>query len=173
MPQNKKPSNLKSYRRRVKQTPPAGRSRKVDLVLLVVSLAVILFVGSFVLKYSIGQSKPPPPPPAYLRFQVLNGCGQDGAAARFADHIRERSTEQLVMDVIEEANHSSFDHPQTQLIARDASVAEIESVLEALELPESRLIQKKLDDNFLDINFTVLVGEDFLSILGESQQQTD
>ena len=158
-------ANLKSYRQRVKSGTATGGSRRLDLLLILASLAVLAFVVSFALKFSLGEASPPPTPPAYLRVQVLNGCGIDGAASKFARLVKEKSSPRFVLDVYDVANHSSFKHPETQLIVRDASAAEIEKVAELLGFPQSRVIQKKLDDNFLDINFTVLVGEDFATFV--------
>lgn len=170
MPRKRTSANLRSYRQRVKPAAAATVSRRFDALLILVSLAVLAFVVSFVLKYAVGETSPPPVQTSYMRIQVLNGCGTDGAASQFAKMIKERSTPQLVLDVYDVGNHDSFKHPESQLIVREATPAEIEAVAQALGFPESRIIQKKLDDNFLDINFTVLVGEDFATYL-EAQKQ--
>jgi hypothetical protein len=170
MARKRSKTNLKSYRQRVKNGSATGVSRRFDFLLILASLAVLAFVVSFALKFSLGEASPPPPPPAYLRVQVLNGCGVDGAANKFAQLVKEKSSPQFVLDVYDVANHSSFKHPETQLIVREASAAEIETVAELLGFSKSRVIQKKLDDNFLDINFTVLVGEDFATFVGSPQE---
>lgn len=170
MARKRSSANLKSYRQRVKSAPSAGARRRFDAALILVSVAVLAFVVSFALKFSLGEASPPPAPPSYLRIQVLNGCGIDGAAGKMAEFIKANSTPQFVLDVYDVSNHKSFEHSESQLLVREATAAETEAVAELLGFPESRVIQKKLDDNFLDINFTVLVGEDFATFLEARSQ---
>jgi hypothetical protein len=130
---------------------------------------VIAFVGSFAVKYSVGESSPPPPQPSFLRFQVLNGCGVNGAAANFARHLRNLSTAEIVIDVIDEGNFTSYDQEKTLLIVREASIEETEKVVELVGVSSDRIIEKRLDDNFLDINFTMVLGRDFVTYLDSTE----
>ncbi|MFH2054812.1 MAG: LytR C-terminal domain-containing protein [bacterium] len=170
MARKRSSANLKSYRQRVKTAPSPAAKRRSDALLILVSLAVLAFVASFALKFSLGEASPPPAPPTYLRIQVLNGCGVGGAATQMAEYIKRKSTPEFVLDVYDVSNHKSFKHSESQLLVREATAAEVTAVAELLGFPESRVIQKKLDDNFLDINFTVLVGEDFATFLEARSQ---
>ncbi|MCK4856581.1 MAG: LytR C-terminal domain-containing protein [candidate division Zixibacteria bacterium] len=164
MSQNRKTKNLKSYRSKV-TGKKAKSGRRLDYLLVLVSVLVLAFVGSFALKYSVGESSPDIKPPSIVRFQVLNGCGIRGAAARFSGFLREKSSRELIMDVIDESNFKSFDQERTLLITRNASAAEVELVVAAIGLPPEQVVHRKLDDNFLDINFTIVLGKDCDSVL--------
>jgi hypothetical protein len=169
MPQKKSSGNLRSYRNRVRSKKTKTSGRKLDYLLILVSVLVIAFIGSFALKYSIGESSPEVKQPAYLRFQVLNGCGVSGAAAKFARFLREKSTAEIVMDVIDESNFTSFDEKKTMLLVRNASAYEIQRVAEIAGFTPDQIVKQPMDDNFLDINFTVVVGEDFPGILDQDR----
>lgn len=169
MPQKKSSGNLKSYRNRVKTKKTKAGGRKLDYLLIVVSVLVIAFIGSFALKYSVGESSPEVKPTSYLRFQVLNGCGVAGVAAKFSRLIRERSTPEIVIDVIDEGNFTSFDQPKTMLMVRNATAYEVEKVTEAIGFSPDQVVRRDLNDNFLDINFTVVVGEDFPAFLDQER----
>jgi hypothetical protein len=69
------------------------------------------------------------------------------------------------MDVIDESNFSSFDEKKTMLLVRNASAYETQKVAEMVGFTPAQIVQQPMDDNFLDINFTVVVGEDFPGIL--------
>lgn len=165
MPRKQSSGSLKSYRNRVKKTKAKSGGRGLDYLLILVSVCVIAFIGSFALKYSVGESSPEVKPPAYLRFQVLNGCGVSGAAASFARYIREQSTSDLVMDVLDEANFTSFDQEKTMLLVRSATPAEVGEVAEAVGFTPDRIVNKEMDDNYLDINFTIVLGKDFSTFI--------
>lgn len=157
---------MKSYRNKVRTKKSQTGGRKLDYLLIVVSVAVLAFVGSFAIKYSVGESSPQVKQRSFLRFQVLNGCGVSGAAAKFSRHLRELSTDEIVIDVIDEGNFESFDQDKTLLIVRDASTAEAEAVTILMGLADDQVVRRELSDNFLDIDFTVVLGDDYTSMLG-------
>jgi hypothetical protein len=171
MPRKKSSGSLKSYRSRVRTKKVKSGGRKLDYLLVLTSVLVIAFVGSFAVKYSIGESSPEVRPPAYLRFQVLNGCGVGGAAAKFASWIRNKSTSEIVIDVIDESNFTTFDEEKTMLLVRDATAAQVERVAELIGFTAEQIVHKELDDNFLDIDFTIVLGKDFSGFLEPEPEQ--
>jgi hypothetical protein len=139
-------------------------------LLILVAVLVIAFVGSFAVKYSIGESSPQVKPPSYLRFQILNGCGVSGAAAEFACWIRDKSTPEVVIDVIDESNFTTFDEEKTMLLVREATPLEIGKVAELIGFSPEQIVHKELSDNFLDIDFTIVLGKDYAGFLEPEQE---
>lgn len=131
----------------------------------VLSLVVLVFVSSTVLKIMSGESSVLPPERTYLRVQVLNGCGIDRAASLTADFIRESNIEGAEFDVIEVENFESYDVTETMLIVRDKRAIEYADKLAAkLGANPDNVVLKSLGDNYLSIDITVIVGKDAESV---------
>jgi hypothetical protein len=130
-------------------------------VIGVLSLVVLVFVSSTVLKIMSGESSSLPPESTYLRVQVLNGCGITKAASLTADYIRASKVEGAEFDVIEIDNFESYEVTETMLIVRDERAIEYADKLAAeLGANPDNVVLKFLDDNYLSIDITVIVGKD-------------
>ena len=127
----------------------------------VLSLIVLVFVSSTVLKIMSGESSSLPLERTYLRVQVLNGCGIAKAASMTADFIRASKVDGAEFDIIEIENFESYDVTETMLIVRDERATEYAKLLAAeLGAKPDNVVLKSLDDNFLSIDITVVVGKD-------------
>lgn len=132
----------------------------------VLSLVVLVFVSSTVLKIMSGESSSLPPERTYLRVQVLNGCGITKAASLTADLIRASKVEGAEFDVIEVENFESYNVTETMLIVRDERAIEYADRLAAeLGADPANVVLRSLDDNFLSIDITVIIGKDVERVL--------
>ncbi|TFH62180.1 MAG: LytR family transcriptional regulator [Candidatus Zixiibacteriota bacterium] len=166
---------MKADRRKSKAAKPKTGSRIIDFLLIVISLTVLVFIGSFALKYTQGESAPPGQTPQNqssvsisLRMQVLNGCGAPGVAGRFAKYLLDAGKPDFAIDVIDERNFSSFKQEKTTLIARRAGSPVAERLAMKLGLSPEQVTYKELEDNFLDIDYSLVVGSDYDRYLSRS-----
>jgi LytR cell envelope-related transcriptional attenuator len=168
---------LKADRSKSRTAKPKTGSRIIDFLLIVISLAVLVFIGSFALKYTQGESAPatqgqtPPTQSSVsisVRMQVLNGCGTPGVAARFAKYMTDAGKPDFTIDVIDEKNFGSFKQEKTTLISRRAGSPVVERLAMKLGLPPEQVTYKELEDNFLDIDYSLVVGSDYEKYLSRS-----
>jgi hypothetical protein len=169
---------LKADRRKSKAAKPKTGSRIIDFLLIVISLAVLVFIASFALKYTQGESAPAAPQgqtspnqtpvSVSLRMQVLNGCGVPGVAGRFAKYLLDAGKPEFAIDVIDEKNFGSFKQEKTTLIARRAGSPVAERLAMKLGLSPEQVTYKELEDNFLDIDYSLVVGSDYEKYLSRS-----
>jgi hypothetical protein len=167
---------LKADRSKSKAAKPKAGSRIIDFLLIVISLTVLVFIGSFALKYTQGESAPPPGQTPQnqssvsisLRLQVLNGCGAPGVAGRFAKYVLDAGKPDFAIDVIDERNFDSFKQEKTTLIARRAGSPVAERLAMKLGLSPEQVTYKELEDNFLDIDYSLVVGLDYDKYLSRS-----
>lgn len=136
---------------------------------------MLVFIGSFALKYTQGESAPPEETlqnqsslAISLRMQVLNGCGAPGVAGRFAKYLLDAGKPDFAIDVIDERNFSSTKQEKTILIARRAGSPVAERLAMKLGLPLEQVAYKELEDNFLDIDYSLVVGSDYDKYLSRS-----
>ena len=132
---------------------------------------MLVFIGSFALKYTQGESAPAAPQGQIpqnqssvsisLRLQVLNGCGAPGVAGRFAKYLTDVGKPDFAIDVIDERNFSSTKQEKTILIARRAGSPVAERLAMKLGLSPEQVTYKELEDNFLDIDYSLVVGSDY------------
>ncbi len=154
---------------------PKSGSRIIDLILIVVSLAVLVFVGSFVVKIMQGESAPVPGTPeaivpTSLRIQIMNGCGIAGAASNFSRHVKQSAGPDFVVDVIDERNFESFQQERTLLIARKENHDHAARFAAKIGLTPDRVSFKELESNFYDIDYSLVVGADYEKIMAAKKQ---
>jgi hypothetical protein len=169
---------LKADRSKSKAAKPKKGSRIIDFLLIVISLSVLVFIGSLALKFSQGESAPPDAPrqpgrqqettPVSLRMQVLNGCGVSGIAAKFSKYLVDAGKPDFAIDVIDEKNFGSFKQDKTLLLARKAAGPVAERLALKLGVPPDLVTFKEMEDNFLDIDYSLVVGLDFDKYLSRS-----
>lgn len=136
-----------------------------------VALAVLIFIGSFVVKFTQGETAPAPETeqaivPVAARVQVLNGCGIPGAASRFSQFMKKSAKPEFIVDVIDERNFDSFKQEKTLLIARkQQDPVEANRFAAKLGIATDRVSFKALEGDFYDIDYSVVLGADFEALM--------
>ena len=128
-------------------------------ILLVLLLLVVGFLGySFVFRNFIeppvDSTKGDVPPGQIIQIDLLNGCGERGAASKFTNYLRARG-----YDVVEMKNYRTFDVKESLVIDRNGDVEIARKVAYALGVSEKNIIQQINHDYFVDVS--VVVGKDF------------
>lgn len=133
-------------------------------------MAVLAFVGSFVVRITQGETAPAENTPAAIvpvniRVQVLNGCGVNGAASSFAAFVKRSAAPEFVVDVIDQKNFNSTTQERTLLIGRKNDPMEARKLAAKLGLASERISYQALADDFYDLDYSVVVGLDYETIM--------
>jgi len=95
-----------------------------------------------------------------VEVEILNGCGEPGLAAQFAEYLRSKR-----VDVVRSDNADHFDYPKTILIQRNENVEGLKVVAKALgfNIKDKDRILTKIDPS-MDADLTLIIGKDYHSI---------
>ena len=95
-----------------------------------------------------------------VEIEILNGCGEPGLAAKFSQLLRNNR-----VDVVRSENADHFEYEKTMLIQRNENVDGMKYVAAVLDFdinnPEK--VMMSVDPN-VDIDLTLIIGKDYLSI---------
>lgn len=99
-----------------------------------------------------------------VEVEILNGCGEPGLAAKFAEYLRSKR-----VDVVRSDNADHFDYPKTILIQRNENVEGLKIVANALgfNIKDKDRILTNIDPS-LDADLTLIIGKDYPSIALDS-----
>ena len=132
---------------------------------VILSLAILTFVGSML--FNSKKAHRSEGPLTTVTLQILNGCGQRGAAESLADALLPGDGS-LMYDVIEKADAKLKAFDRTVVVDRQGgSTGEGELSEKAkrigkrLGISEDEIILLKFEDNILDIDVTVIAGNDY------------
>jgi hypothetical protein len=160
----------KVYQTRIGAKP----SRGLNYLIGVLSLVVLAFASSTVLKVMSGETTSLPVERSYLRVQVLNGCGVPQAAATMASIIRSVGIPDVDFDVIDEDNFETFEISATMILVRDErATSDALRLAEKLGIITENVVTQHLDDNYLGLDLTMILGKDFESIVDRIGSRSD
>jgi len=127
---------------------------------------ISVFVGSFLWE-APKSVKHVIQPPKSVTLQVLNGCGDNGAAQKLADVMMPGDSLQ-VYDIIEKGDTKLATFEKTTVVDRRGSAAgdgtisdEARGVARHLGINEKEVILLRLEENILNIDVTVIAGRDY------------
>jgi len=93
-------------------------------------------------------------PSSIIQVEVLNGCGEPGAADNFTSFLRKNN-----FDVVQIGNYISFDVEKTLVIDRVGNTANAIKIADALGIDRKNIIQQINKNYFLDAS--IVIGKDF------------
>jgi hypothetical protein len=106
-------------------------------------------------------------PPQSITMQVLNGCGDSGAAQKLAEALMPGDSLQ-VYDIIEKGDTKLATFDKTTVVDRRGSAStgggvsdEARGVARRLGIADKDIILLRLEDNLLNIDVTVIAGRDY------------
>lgn len=129
-------------------------------------LVIVVFVGSFFWSpsKSVHQSIKQP---SSVTLQVLNGCGDSGAAQKLADALLPGDSTQ-VYDIIEKGDAPMSAFEKTTVVDRRGPSnggskisPEARGVANRLGISEKDVVVLRLEENLLNIDVTVIAGKDY------------
>ncbi|MBD3218791.1 MAG: hypothetical protein GF310_10970 [candidate division Zixibacteria bacterium] len=149
----------KKFRQRI---APKRKGKLFDITLIVLSVFVVVLLSSTAIRFVRGETKELPQELTILRTQIANGCGVNGAAAKMAEWVKKQSSAVLKYDVIDVKNFENTAIPQTMVLVRDPmALSKADMIAEQLGIPKSNVSMSELEDNFLALDITVVVGKDY------------
>jgi hypothetical protein len=131
-----------------------GLNILLGLLVIIVALLAYSFITRTFIEPPVDTTKANVPPGVVIQIDLLNGCGESGAASKFTNYLRARG-----YDVVEMKNYKTFDVKESLVIDRSGSVETAKKVAYALGVHEKNIIQQINHDYFVDVS--VVVGKDF------------
>ena len=159
---------FKRKKRRKRQKKKNYKIPKINPVLVILSLIIILFVGSFILEINKDKNEGYKPNLSKLlkknsyekktghriTLEIQNGCGQNNIGFMYKNFLREEG-----FDVMDTKNASSFNYESSQIISHTDNM-EIANYLSKLMGIKDSLITIRYDDSFI-FDLTLIIGKDF------------
>ncbi len=134
---------------------------------VILSLAILTFIGSMLINPK--KAYRAEGPLSTVTLQILNGCGQRGAAESLTNALLPGDGS-LMYDVIEKADAKLKAFEKTMVVdrrGRSTGGGELSEkarrIAKRLGLSEDDIILLRFEDNILDIDVTVIAGGDYAS----------
>ncbi len=161
---------LKRYRQRfAKKRPPTAM---YEALLVVLFGAVMIYGYSFAKKITYGADAESAGPTMLIRVQVLNGCGIKDAAADITEGLRNLRDETYQFDVVEQGNFATFDVTETLVLDRGQSMEAALRIAEIIGVDSDHVLHQNLMENVLDIEVSVILGNDYATLeLAQSERR--
>ncbi|RKX19140.1 MAG: hypothetical protein DRP51_07930 [Candidatus Zixiibacteriota bacterium] len=154
---SKKKNNIKRRTTAGKKT----NSRLLELAIVAIFALVAIYAASFAIRITHGFSKTIDVPEYVIRLQILNGCGEDGAANRTARALPGRTRLPLEIKVIDVDDFDSYDVSETFIISRRKDTEAAKLLAEQLGLDSDKVIYQKMENNYRSISATLVLGKDY------------
>lgn len=129
----------------------------ITLIIFLAAVVVFLSYSLYMKIQNISQDKNKSAEQvasAIIQIEVMNGCGVEGVAAKFANFLREQN-----FDVVQVGNYRSDNIEETIVIDRIGNRANAEKIAEVLGIEKKNIIQQLNKDYFLDA--TLVIGKDY------------
>lgn len=132
---------------------------------VILSLAILTFFGSMLVNPKTAYRSEGPL--STVTLQILNGCGQKGAAESLTNALLPGDGS-LMYDVIEKADTKIEAFNKTVVVDRRGGSTgngilseKARKIAKRLGINEDDIILLKFEDNILDIDVTVIAGSDY------------
>jgi LytR cell envelope-related transcriptional attenuator len=142
---------------------PTSSSRSIRLILNAVIVFSLFGIGYFSSAFfsrnvnatntGKGQAKAA----HIIQLDVLNGCGANGAAAKFTGYLRGAG-----FDVVEMKNYKVSNLTRTLVVDRIGNLVSAQLVASALGVSDKNIVQQINPDYFVEVS--VIIGGDYLTL---------
>lgn len=122
---------------------------------------VVVYLVSVTVKISSGVSKTIDSPQHQVRLQVLNGCGERGAATKIADRLGNYHDDQIEIMIVDTDNFDLATIPTSFIISRVDDTKPAELLAELLGLDSDKIEYRPLENNFRHVSVTLVLGADY------------
>ncbi|MCK5127485.1 MAG: LytR C-terminal domain-containing protein [candidate division Zixibacteria bacterium] len=160
---NKSSKSKGSSAYRIKRAKRKKPIRFLEIAILFLFVVVAVYVISFSFQLSRGYSQERDATEFYINLQVLNGCGEKGIANKLANLIEVSVEKPLAVRVIDTDNFDNFGVEKTFVISRKSDLKAANILARQLNL-ENAVTYREIDDNYLDIGATLILGKDYREV---------
>ncbi|HEX9912413.1 MAG TPA: hypothetical protein VGB01_04100 [candidate division Zixibacteria bacterium] len=168
----KRKRKVKSYRFYRKRSKKKKGSRFLDLGIALLGILTILFVLSSVKRLTQTQAegslRTTP-----LRIQVLNASGQRLNPEIIKLKIEEKDLNPYFLVVVEQKDFSDSLVKESLLLDRMGGKGISKQVAEKLGLKRENILLEKLEGNYLNISYTLILGQDYQKLLKLNDQKEE
>jgi hypothetical protein len=147
---------------RVKRSKKKKPLRALEISIAVLFVIVVAYVASFTVQITNGYSKSSEPATMFINVQLLNGCGEKGLANRLANLVEKAVEKPLAIRIIDTDNFDNFGLEKTFIISRQENLEAAKQLADQIGI-EQEVIYKPIENNYLDIGATVVLGLDYES----------
>jgi hypothetical protein len=162
---SKDPKRLKADSAyRIKRARRKKPMRLVELGIVVLFLIIAAYVASSMVQITKGYSQERTAVEYFVNLQILNGCGQAGVAGLITEQLEKTIRKPLTVRVVDAANFDNFNVDTTFIISRKADTTAAKLLARQLGLDED-IAYRELEDNYMDIGATLVVGKDYHRLL--------
>lgn len=151
---------------RIKRAKTRKPLRILEIAIVFLFIVVVGFAASFTVQITTGETRENEPAEYYINLQVLNGVGERGLANRLANRIEMAVQKPLAVRVIDTDNFDNFGVEKTFIISRNEDLGAANLLAEQLGLDDA-VTYRQIDDNYLDIGATLVLGTDYPAIFPE------
>ena len=167
---SKKSKGGSAYRiKRAKNKKPV---RFLEITIVFLLIVVGAYAASFLIKVSAGHSQENPVTEHYINLQVLNGCGEKGIANKLANKIEISVKKPLAVRVIDTDNFDNFGVEKTFIISRKSDLSAANLLAKQLNI-DLEVTYREIENNYLDIGATLVLGADYREIFGLDEQNQE
>ena len=159
---------LKKKRRYKRKKSKGYSTPRINPVLVILSLIIFLFIGSFIFEINKKSTKKYQPNLAKLlkknsyekktghriTLSIQNGCGENNIAFMYKNFLREEG-----FDVMDTKNAPNFNHESSKIISHTDNMKIANYISKLMGINDS-LINIKYDDNLV-VDITLIIGKDF------------
>lgn len=149
---------------RIKRARKKKPMRLVELGIVALFLVVVAYVASFTVQITKGYSQEKPVMEYFLNLQILNGCGKRGVAGQVTESLEKKIQRPLTIRVVDSDNFEHFNVDTTFIISRKADLTAAQLLARQLGL-DDQISFRAIDDNYLDIGATLVLGTDYQRLL--------
>ncbi|MFZ5981557.1 MAG: LytR C-terminal domain-containing protein [Candidatus Zixiibacteriota bacterium] len=137
------------------------KNKYLEIIIAILFIIVLVYVSSVTVRITSGVTKTVEPSANTVRLQVLNGCGERGLAALFADKLTGYKDEELEIKVVDTDNFDETKIARSFVISRleDRQAAEV--FAGKIGLDPSQVIYRELENNYRHVSATLVLGEDY------------
>lgn len=156
--------NKSKKKNNIRRRTPARKksnSKVLELAIVAIFALVAIYAASFAIRITHGFSKTIEVPEHVIRLQILNGCGEDGAANSAARAIPGRIKLPLEVKVMDVADFDSYDVAATFIISRLEDTGPAKLLAEQLGFDPDKVIYQKMENNYRSISATLVLGRDY------------
>ena len=105
------------------------------------------------------------PEPILIRLEVLNGCGEPGAAQKVRDFLLTQEFKGINFDVINVGNFKDHKVAETLIWDRTGSMDNTWKTAQLLGIKKDNVSYNFLQKNYLDVEISLILGKDYQKIL--------
>jgi len=144
----------------------------MDVGIIVCTIVVGAFIFSVAGRLSYTKAEKEAFAPRVLQTQILNGCGESGLAAEFAELLMQSPIGEYRFDIIDRDNYSRFDVEQSFLISYTLTREDADQLGAAVGFAPDQVFIADNTDNPWGLDISIVLGRSDRPVVPSEGSQT-